>query len=151
MNLTDVDESRLRALAEAAWRVRDRARVHGPTRVGVALFTSQGDMYVGCNVEHRFRSHDVHAEVNALTNMVAGGGEQAAVLVVAAERDNFTPCGSCLDWIFPDHGDDRRRTYATLSALIADTQNVPASGVLWPVSQERARSGSIRSHQLEIR
>jgi cytidine deaminase len=100
VNLTDVDESRLRALAEAAWRVRDRARVHGPTRVGVALFTSQGDMYVGCNVEHRFRSHDVHAEVNALTNMVAGGGEQAAVLVVAAERDNFTPCGSCLDWIF---------------------------------------------------
>jgi cytidine deaminase len=87
-------------LGEAAWRVRENARVHGPTRVGAAVLTAGGEIYVGCNVEHRFRSHDVHAEVNALTAMVAGGGDLAQMVLIAAERDHFTPCGSCLDWIF---------------------------------------------------
>jgi cytidine deaminase len=42
----------------------------------------------------------VHAEVNALRTMVANGGGQAVAVLVAAERDRFTPCGGCLDWIF---------------------------------------------------
>jgi cytidine deaminase len=88
------------ALSEAAWKARDRARVHGPTRVGAAALAANGEIYIGCNVEHKFRSHDVHAEVNALTNMVADGGSRATVVLVVAERDRFTPCGGCLDWIF---------------------------------------------------
>lgn len=87
-------------LAEQAWAVRAQARVHGPTRVGAAVLASDGSVFVGCNVEHRFRSHDVHAEVNALTSMVAAGRSTARALVIAAERDRFTPCGACLDWIF---------------------------------------------------
>lgn len=94
------DHANWRVLGDAAWKVRENARVHGPTRVGAAVLTSSGDLYVGCNVEHRFRSHDVHAEVNALTAMVAGGGDRAVMVLIAAERDHFTPCGSCLDWIF---------------------------------------------------
>jgi cytidine deaminase len=42
----------------------------------------------------------VHAEVNALTMMVASGGGHAVAVLVAAERDRFTPRGGCLDWIF---------------------------------------------------
>jgi len=57
-------------------------------------------VHVGCNVEHRYRSHDVHAEVNALTSMVATSGSRAVAVLIAAERDRFTPCRSCLDWIF---------------------------------------------------
>jgi cytidine deaminase len=68
--------------------------------------SAAGSIYVGCNVEHRYRSHDVHAEVNALTTMVAGGGSPAVAVLVAAERDRFTPCGSCLDWIFELGGPD---------------------------------------------
>jgi cytidine deaminase len=93
----EIDWSRL---APLAWAARARARVHGPTRVGAAVLSRGGDTFVGCNVEHRFRSHDVHAEVNALTSMVAAGHEEAVAVLVAAERDRFTPCGSCLDWIF---------------------------------------------------
>jgi cytidine deaminase len=87
-------------LSAVAWEVRSQARVHGPTRVGVAVLASDGNVYAGCNVEHRFRSHDVHAEVNALTNMVTAGESNAIALLIAAERDHFTPCGACLDWIF---------------------------------------------------
>jgi cytidine deaminase len=95
--MTDFDEEQL---GRVAWEVRERARVHGPTRVGAAAITASGQVFVGCNVEHRFRSHDVHAEVNALTSMVAAGAGPAVAVVIAAERERFTPCGSCLDWIF---------------------------------------------------
>lgn len=87
-------------LAEKAWGVRANARAHGPTHVGAAVLASDGTVFVGCNVEHRFRSHDVHAEVNALGCMVAAGGGDAQAILIAAERDHFTPCGACLDWIF---------------------------------------------------
>ena len=60
---------------------------------------------MGCNVEHRFRSHDVHAEVNTITNMVSSGCERLGAILIAAERDRFTPCGACLDWIFEFGGE----------------------------------------------
>src|SRR3712207_8762813 len=60
---------------------------HGPTRVGAAVLGADGGIYAGCNVEHKFRSHDVHAEVNALTSLVAGGGNSAVAVLVVAERD----------------------------------------------------------------
>jgi cytidine deaminase len=93
------DESWQR-LADSAWVVRENARVHGKTRVGAAVLSAQGNIYAGCNIEHVFRSHDVHAEVNALTTMGAAGDGPAVAVLVAAERDRFTPCGGCLDWIF---------------------------------------------------
>jgi cytidine deaminase len=95
-----VDPATWQQLAERAWEARVNARVHGNTRVGAAVLTEQGAVHVGCNIEHIFRSHDVHAEVNALSTMAAAGDGPAIALVVVAERDRFTPCGSCLDWIF---------------------------------------------------
>lgn len=80
--------------------MREHARVYGPTRVGAAVLAASGRIYLGCNVEHRFRSHDLHAEVAALAGMTAAGDSHAEALLIAADRDQFTPCGSCLDWIF---------------------------------------------------
>lgn len=93
-------EDLIAALSTSAWEARENARVHGPTRVGCAALTGDDAIYPGCNVEHRFRSHDIHAETNALASLVAGGGTSCSRLLVVAERDNFTPCGACLDWIF---------------------------------------------------
>jgi cytidine deaminase len=93
-------DDRWRQLADVAWAARENARVHGKTRVGVAVLSAQGNVHAGCNVEHIFRSHDVHAEVNALTTMTTAGDGPAVAVLVAAERDRFTPCGGCLDWIF---------------------------------------------------
>jgi cytidine deaminase len=87
-------------IAKAAWEVRAHARVLGDTRVGCAVLDEDGRVFTGCNIEHRFRSHDIHAEVNAMGSLVAGGGRRVVALFIAAEREAFTPCGGCLDWIF---------------------------------------------------
>lgn len=87
-------------LSREAWHVRAHARVHGTTTVGAAVRSVQGGVFAGCNVEHRFRSHDVHAEVNALTTMAASGEGPAVAVLVVSTRERFTPCGGCLDWIF---------------------------------------------------
>jgi cytidine deaminase len=102
----ELSDDRWEELARTAWEVRRCAHVHGPTKVGAAALSAAGSIFAGCNVEHRFRSHDVHAEVNALTSMVAAGHGAVVALVIASERDRFTPCGACLDWIFELGGPD---------------------------------------------
>jgi cytidine deaminase len=92
--------------ARLAWQVRENARILGKTAVGCAAVTSSGQVFLGCNVEHGFRSHDVHAEVNAIGTMVASGHQDLVMVVVAAARDRFSPCGACLDWIFEFGGPD---------------------------------------------
>lgn len=87
-------------LSTIAWLARDAAFVIGNTKVGSAALCEDGRIFAGCNVEHRYRSHDVHAEVNAISTMVAGGGRRLTAVLVAAERELFTPCGACMDWIF---------------------------------------------------
>ena len=65
-----------------------------------AAVLSDGKIFVGCNIEHKFRCHDIHAEVNAISNMIACGNKRLQAIIVVAEREKFTPCGACMDWIF---------------------------------------------------
>lgn len=87
-------------LSVMAWNTRANARILGKTRVGCALLTMNGHEYAGCNIEHKYRSHDIHAETNTISTMVAKGDEGIDMILIVAERDQFTPCGSCMDWIF---------------------------------------------------
>ena len=93
-------------LSKLAWECRENAYLFGKTGVGAALITEEMNMYGGCNVEHQFRSHDVHAEINAITNMVAKGEKLLIGILIVAKRERFTPCGSCMDWIFQFGGKD---------------------------------------------
>jgi len=86
-------------LSMHAWEARKNSICYGNTAVGAALITNEGLIFTGCNVEHRYRIQDVHAELNAITNMVNSGQTRFRAIFVAAERKRFTPCGSCLDWI----------------------------------------------------
>jgi len=94
------------SIAEVAWKIRDNAFIFGKTKVGAAAIGSNGKTYLGCNVEHKFRSHDIHAEVNAIGNMVADGETKLVAIIIVAERERFTPCGGCMDWIFQFGGPD---------------------------------------------
>lgn len=93
-------QSQFKRMSDAAWEVREHAYIYGSTKVGAAVMTSDGSIFVGCNVEHRFRSHDIHAEVNAIGSMVAAGHTDLIAVIVVAERERFTPCGGCMDWIY---------------------------------------------------
>lgn len=95
-----VSRKQIKKMALEAWKCRENAFVIGNTKVGAAALASDDSLFVGCNVEHRFRAHDVHAEVSAIISMVASGHTNLIALVIAAKRRNFTPCGGCLDWIF---------------------------------------------------
>lgn len=98
-------------MAQMAWNARDHAVLHGMTKVGAAAYSDDGGIYPGCNIEHRFRSHDIHAEVAALATMVASGGRKLTAILIVAERKRFTPCGACMDWIFELGGSDCRVGY----------------------------------------
>ena len=93
-------------LSKKAWAVREHAHIYGKTKVGAALMSEHKRVFTGCNVEHQFRSHDIHAEVNAIGNMIAGGEKNFTAIIIAAERKMFTPCGGCMDWIFQFGGPD---------------------------------------------
>jgi cytidine deaminase len=102
----------------AAWDVRQHARILGRTAVGCAALDESLAIHVGCNVEHRFRSHDIHAEVAATSALVAAGSQRMVAVLIAAERERFTPCGACMDWIFELGGDlHRQPANAALSAV----------------------------------
>lgn len=96
----DIAPQLLARLSETAWRAHASARILGATRVGCAVLADTGEVYAGCNVEHKFRSHDIHAETNAISSLVAGGATSCQLVLVVASRARFTPCGACLDWIF---------------------------------------------------
>lgn len=100
------ESDNLERLAALAWDVRDKSYLIGKTAVGCAVMSDSGEVFAGCNVEHLYRCHDVHAEVNAISSMVAGGATKLKIIVIAAEREQFTPCGGCLDWIFQFGGEN---------------------------------------------
>src|SRR5262245_31975539 len=87
------------SLLANAWKLRDQAIIFGNTKVGCALLTKGGETFIGCNIESPHRSHDIHAEVNTLGSMVASGSREPIIIAIVAERQMFTPCGACMDWI----------------------------------------------------
>jgi cytidine deaminase len=93
-------------LANTAWKAREYATTLGNTKVGASVEADDGRIFSGCNVEHKFRSHDIHAEVNVIGSMVAGGSKKLQRLIIVAEREQFTPCGACMDWIFQLGGEE---------------------------------------------
>lgn len=92
-------------LSIEAWKVRENAFIYGKTKVGCSLKSTNGKIFAGVNIEQLFRSHDIHAEVNAISNMVTSGEIKFTHLLIVAERERFTPCGACMDWIMQFGGD----------------------------------------------
>lgn len=86
-------------LSELAWEARSHGHIYEDTLVGAAVLYDNNKVAVGCNVEHKFRSHDFHAETNAIGNMIVSGGKKIHAVLVVAERIRLTPCGACRDWI----------------------------------------------------
>ena len=100
-----INDNVWKKLSISAWNHRNNARVLGKTMVGAAVI-SKGNVFGGCNIEHKFRSHDIHAEISAISSMVSSGFKQLDAIIIVAERKKFTPCGGCLDWIFEFGGSE---------------------------------------------
>jgi len=76
-------------------------------RVGAAILTSKGQVFVGCNVENSSYGMTNCAERTAIFSAVAKLGpelEVCAVAVVASEKNDHgvpcSPCGACRQVIY---------------------------------------------------
>lgn len=85
------------SLKEAALAVRENAHVpYSNFKVGAALLTAKGNVYVGCNVENVAYPEGTCAEAGAIAAMVAAGEtEIVEAYVVAGSPMPVTPCGGC--------------------------------------------------------
>lgn len=78
-------------------------------RVGAALETADGTVFVGCNIENANYSNSLHAEEVALAEAVKNGHRDFARLAVASsERDGVLPCGMCRQSLSEFCDDDLR-------------------------------------------
>ena len=78
-------------------------------RVGCVIVDSNGKSHVGCNVESDILTNTIHAEINALSSMIASGGAnkkiEAVVVYVTDNKPQF-PCGLCRQAIYEYARDD---------------------------------------------
>lgn len=65
-------------------------------RVGAAVLSGQGDIFVGCNCENASYGATICAERNAIGSLIASGQRQIiTVLVYTPTSAPTTPCGIC--------------------------------------------------------
>lgn len=103
------------SLLAAATEVREKAYApYSRFKVGAALRTASGAVFVGCNVENVAYPEGTCAEAGAIAAMVAGGETRIAeVLVIADSPDPVPPCGGCRQKIAEFAGQEVRVTLCT--------------------------------------
>jgi cytidine deaminase len=90
-----VPASLLDQLVQEATAVRERAYApYSDYRVGAAIATKQGSIFVGCNVENSTFGATICAERGAIMQMVAFG-ETEPIACAVVTKDGGSPCGIC--------------------------------------------------------
>lgn len=90
------------SLVAAARAVREHAFAPASNfRVGAAVLTKSGKVFVGCNVENASYGLTICAERAAVCAMVAAGEREIVAVAVATGTDRPTsPCGACRQVLF---------------------------------------------------
>ena len=119
-------------LRQAALDVRENAYApYSRFKVGAALRTTSGEVFVGCNVENVAYPEGTCAEAGAIAAMVAGGETSIEEICIVADSPvPVSPCGGCRQKIAefsqPDTpvllaGLDGEITYKTIGELLPDS------------------------------
>jgi cytidine deaminase len=92
-----VSDEIVEALVESARAVRDKAYApYSGFKVGAAVISETGKIYVGCNVENASYGATLCAERAAIARMVAAGEQRLLTVAVFTDRDEpAMPCGIC--------------------------------------------------------
>jgi len=121
-----ISETQQRSLLEAAQKVSERA--YAPFSkffVGAAILTSDGKVYVGCNVENSSFGMTNCAERTAIFTAIADGAGEGklditAVAVVNRDGVPCAPCGACRQVIY-EFGPQAVVIYRSSQGEIAQT------------------------------
>ncbi|MCB0404791.1 MAG: cytidine deaminase [Bdellovibrionales bacterium] len=74
--------------------------------VGAAIRTLDGRLHAGCNVETVAYNNSLHAEMGAVSKMIASGARHFDAVVVVTDSDEpVFPCGFCLQYLSEFGGD----------------------------------------------
>ena len=110
-------------LIAAATAVRENA--HAPYsrfKVGAAIRTADGRIFVGCNVENVAYPEGTCAEAGAIAAMCAAGARDvAAVAVIADSPQPVSPCGGCRQKLAEFSAGDVPVTLTTLDGTTLGT------------------------------
>ena len=87
-------------------------------RVGVAIKSSNGKFYMGCNVENSAYPQSLCAEAGAISSMVAGGCNLISEVLVVSDCDKvIVPCGGCRQKLLEFSNQNTRVFLATVSSV----------------------------------
>ncbi|MCR9109907.1 cytidine deaminase [Marivita sp. XM-24bin2] len=102
-------------LKEAAQAVRENAYApYSNFKVGAALRSAEGHVFVGCNVENVAYPEGTCAEAGAIAAMIASGARKIVeAYVIADSPDPVPPCGGCRQKLSEFAGRDVPVTLAT--------------------------------------
>jgi cytidine deaminase len=92
-----INEAKKQELIEQAKAISEKAYApYSKFKVGAALLTKSGKIYLGCNVENASYSMTICAERNAVFQAVAGGEKEFTAIAIYADSEMaFPPCGAC--------------------------------------------------------
>lgn len=95
--LQKIDKSTAEKLIEAAKSARENAYApYSNFKVGAALLTESGKIFLGCNVENASLGLTICAERNAVGSAILAGERRfKAIAIVTDDEPPATPCGAC--------------------------------------------------------
>ncbi|RUS58708.1 cytidine deaminase [Pseudorhodobacter sp. E13] len=107
------------SLLDAATKARENAYApYSRFKVGAALRTPSGNVYVGVNAENVAYPEGTCAEAGAIAAMCAGGDYKIAELLVISDSPTpVTPCGGCRQKIAEFAGPDVAVTMVNLQGV----------------------------------
>ena len=84
-------------LFEKARAVREHAYApYSQFKVGAAIRSASGKIFIGCNVENAAYPEGVCAEAGAISAMIAGGETKISEICIVADTSQpIAPCGVC--------------------------------------------------------
>ena len=103
------------SLTDDARSVRENAYApYSKFKVGAALKTASGSVFIGCNVENVAYPEGTCAEAGAIAAMIAAGETQFVEVAVIAESPSpVPPCGGCRQKLAEFAAEGARITMAT--------------------------------------
>lgn len=84
-------------LYEIALKAKEMAYApYSDFKVGAALLTADGIVYIGCNIENSSYSATICAERVAISKAISEGKRDFVKLAIASDTKDYTyPCGVC--------------------------------------------------------
>jgi cytidine deaminase len=89
------DKSRERLIAAARAATKNAHAPYSNFKVGAALLTTKGEVFVGCNVENASYGMTNCAERTAIFSAVSQLGPDLEIEAIAIVNDKNAPCAPC--------------------------------------------------------